>query len=103
MENPNVIMKNSIDYLTFKIKGVCNLLNVDYEYFENWIKMNKQDEYQKNIELFQALNYNIYGKYKENKLLEFELQAWKNVVDKWKKSYLKLLAGFWKSNYKQVA
>lgn len=97
-------MEYNITQINNKIKRLCNIFNIDFFQVENWLQQNRLEQYQETEKFFNAININIYGKFIENCLNDFEFRAWVNVLDQWRESWVQMLTAFWQANkQKKVA
>ena len=101
MQNLSEMMKMSLDFVKNKVNKICGLFNVEFSLIEKWLIENRLEKYQKTEKLFQAIDTDIYQKYLDKKLLEFELKAWANVLDQWRENWVEMLRDYWRAHQKK--
>lgn len=98
MENPQKKLEFALDLIRNRVLTIEKILNISFEDIETWLQENRKNELQECERLFKAIDNNIFKKYYENKLLEFELRTWESVLQDWKNKYLELLKEFYNNH-----
>ena len=99
-KNPSIKIRNAIIFINYRIIKLCNSLNVDFSQVETWLIEKHSDNYKQTEKLFQAIDNNIYGKWLEGKVQEFELKAWASVLTQWRESWIELLKQYFQDHQK---
>ena len=72
MKNPTRLFTKALYQLNYNLLAVQNIIKVEHNYIENWIKTNRPKQYKWCMDCFNAINTGVYRKYSDNMLHDFK-------------------------------
>ena len=92
IEDPEYLFKQARDEIEEEAERVMAEKGMRYEEWDQWVKKTYPDAYQRLWgELYERINTDIWGKYRDGILTQEELERWKERLGQWKGEWLEIL------------